>query len=414
MEILGVGCTRDFVDRFFLGCEGLTELPAWLGALTGLSTTLVRTRGLVNQGGRESASASASPAASCKCGAREMRGNSNTMEDDSFDGDFRRRDGAREPHGLQAEPGYRSSRHAIDMEDEDEVEVGCHGAKRPGDSRRSRQRLMLFVAVATGAMIFVPAGLGLLGYGDQVNGMLEAWLARPRPVETSAARGIKQMANTAFDQLSRKDCSFAALSKWASDQGIEHPKIHVAELPCPQCPSGKRRGVTAKERIQKGEAIVRAPWAATVNAEHAPSAALVPVLEQLRNATRLQPADALALVLLYERFNAESRLHPWLCFLPTEHEGPIFWDDAALAKLGRSSELAQRVGFFRSHVREQYDKILPLLVHHYPHMFNPDVHTPAAWLWAHAMVDSRNWFVNLKRPPAIKHAMIPVNLYPRP
>ena len=40
------------------------------------------------------------------------------------------------------------------------VQVGCHGAKRPGDAGRSRRKLMAVVLLAAGVLVLVPAAMG--------------------------------------------------------------------------------------------------------------------------------------------------------------------------------------------------------------------------------------------------------------
>ena len=40
------------------------------------------------------------------------------------------------------------------------MQVGCHGAKRPGDAGRSRRKLMAVVLLAAGVLVLVPAAMG--------------------------------------------------------------------------------------------------------------------------------------------------------------------------------------------------------------------------------------------------------------
>eukprot|EP00802_Teleaulax_amphioxeia_P015259 Tamp_15346.p1 GENE.Tamp_15346~~Tamp_15346.p1 ORF type:complete len:440 (-),score=50.20 Tamp_15346:230-1462(-) len=308
-------------------------------------------------------------------------------------------------------------------DDDDEIEVGCHGAKRPGDAGRSRRKLMAVVLLAAGVLVLVPAAMGFTQSSTAVNDALVSWLSHgsdksaANSIDKSAANSI-QLQYPVVDHLQGANCSFDALREWARQRGIEAPKVHVAEIKCAECPEGKRRGVTASAHIDKGEAIVHAPWAALITHELSTIPALRPAMALLRNATRLPSLDALALSLMFSRFyslpHGESPYRPYLCFLPTEHGGPIFWDDARLQKYSSSSsssyahEVVKRVSFFKTNQLVRYNKMFPLLFREFPHLFHPEVHTVGAFLWASAMVESRNWFVNRKRPPQIEHALVPV------
>ena len=48
----------------------------------------------------------------------------------------------------------------------------------------------------------------------------------------------------------------------------------------------------------------------------------------VRNSSRLPALDALALVLLFERFNGNSPYRHYLCFLPRDNGSPVFWEDS--------------------------------------------------------------------------------------
>ncbi len=267
------------------------------------------------------------------------------------EGEFRRRD-APQREAEDRDDGHTSSRHSA-IDDDDEIEVGCHGAKRPGEAGRGRQKVFMAIGlVVASAVLLVPVVMGFLGSELSPEG--PGTMAETLP-NANAPGG------TGFtDHLNSQECSFEKLSAWAQNRGIETGKIQVADLECTQCEGGKRRGVIAKERIAKGEAIVRAPWAATVTAEFGASAELAPAMRLLKNATRLPPLDALALVLVFERFRPASPLSPFICFLPRNHESPIFWDDARMEAQGQStrqgsepSEVAQRVSFFKRRLLER-------------------------------------------------------------
>jgi len=314
------------------------------------------------------------------------------------EGEFRRRDATqREPEGR--DDGHTSSRHAALDDDEIEVapqhlhagwnvspgetvravlrsdftphtpprsvrsnlQVGCHGARRSGEAGKGRQRLFMAIGlVVASAVLLVPVVMGLIG--SELSPEDPAAMAEMRLPNAKALGGKGFTDNLNSDQ----DCSFEKLSAWASDRGIETGKIQVADLECVQCEGGKRRGVIAKERIAKGEAIVRAPWAATVTAEFGASAELAPAMRLLKNATRLSPLDALALVLVFERFRPASPLSPFICFLPKAHESPIFWEDSRVAALdqptrkgGESAEIPQRVSFFKHRLLERSFRVKP-------------------------------------------------------
>ena len=357
--------------------------------------------------------------------------------------DVRRRE-SREARVAGGRGDFVSSRHSTLDEDDDDVEVGCTG---PKDSRRRPQRRLACCIAASGLL----STLVLINFfaphtGGALSHQLAAWLSRRNEGDATAA--VSQLDYEVLDHLAssgKEKCTFDALSAWATARGIEHDRIQAADFACATCAGGTRRGAKATKKIFKGDALVRAPWHATINAENPPNAALQPVLHLLRNASRIRAEDLLAVVLVFERFHASSSLRPWLCYLPAQNDSPIFWDDVRLSHLGPASEAAQRVGYFRHNLLNRYNAIFPQLFRSFPRLFHASVHTVEAWLWACAMVQSRNWsvckqtpppvlwthalavggscalghmksdervlahrFANLKRPPYLKHVMVPI------
>ena len=110
-------------------------------------------------------------------------------------------------------------------------------------------------------MLLVPAVMGLMGpsFSEETANLFQSWFSR-RDV-------YNRLVYRVIDHLGDEDCSFNMLEAWAQERGVETGKIEVAQLDCTLCESGKRRGVVARTRIMKGEAIVRAPWTATITTE---------------------------------------------------------------------------------------------------------------------------------------------------
>jgi len=112
--------------------------------------------------------------------------------------------------------------------------------------------MMIIVVLAACTMLVVPAMMGITGYGESINDTVLAWLTRSSKGKPPS--DIKTLLQyPVIDHLNSDRCSFDSLASWAKERGIEAAKIEVAEIDCKECPNGKRRGVKAKIRIEKGE-----------------------------------------------------------------------------------------------------------------------------------------------------------------
>jgi hypothetical protein len=146
----------------------------------------------------------------------------------------------------------------------------------------------MLIAIGSGA-IMMTGLVGLTGKGGLTHALASLLFRQDGRYTALFRRADRKLEYDVIDHLGRKDCSFDALTAWAKGEGIEAEKIQVANLPCSKCQGGTRRGVTAKVPvklthslcnlykkggtyswtrqvpIKKGEAIVRAPWSATIN-----------------------------------------------------------------------------------------------------------------------------------------------------
>lgn len=256
-------------------------------------------------------------------------------------------------------------------------------------------------------VIGLPSVVDFSAYLEAQERLSEEDFSAPSQLPSTHAK-LSYKVQDAFEDGAH--CGSEALLSFAKEKGIEADKLQIAHFPCSSCEGGTRRGMAARTAIKKGEQLVSAPWKAVISAELSITSEVLSALEVFEG-TKLSSAERLAIFLMYHRFRADSELRPYICSLPHNYSSvPLFWDDKQLIAVGQGhlSELGVRTTGAKLYVVQQYNRLLPLLFQRAPELFDPEVHTLPAFLWALQTVKSRNWYVNRQREPKIEYAMLPL------
>eukprot|EP00897_Mesotaenium_endlicherianum_P010636 jgi/Mesen1/9600/ME000657S08867 len=116
-----------------------------------------------------------------------------------------------------------------------------------------------------------------------------------------------------------------------------------------------------------------------------------------------KPWVALALFILLEKADENSKWKPYLDILPEKLDSPLFWSDEELAEL-QGSQLLGQVEGYRELLHAEYERVSQQLLAPHPELFPEGLITLESFMWAFGILRSRAF------PPLIGEDMALVPL----
>lgn len=167
------------------------------------------------------------------------------------------------------------------------------------------------------------------------------------------------------------------LWSWAQSQGIQSEAIQPSEVP-------EGLGLVTQRPVKKGEELFNVPEAAWINITAVRNSSLGQVCEGLKTWV------AIAVFLIQESSNSNSKWRSYLDSLPDTLNSPLFWSDEDLAELQGTQLLGSVVGYFEF-LQNEYNKLAEEVLEPNPNLFDPEIFTFDAFKWAFGILRSRSF-----------------------
>jgi len=148
------------------------------------------------------------------------------------------------------------------------------------------------------------------------------------------------------------------------------------------------RGMRVLEDLQPGDVILDIPESLWMTEASANRTAYGPVLKQLRDGKHIDETQAVALLLLTEKYNSSSFWKPWLDVLPLEFETPLYYPAEDLQELVGTSALDIRDKQVKQ--IEALQKVVEMVGEQNPDVFPKDLFTQATLAWSLSTVWARS------------------------
>lgn len=168
-----------------------------------------------------------------------------------------------------------------------------------------------------------------------------------------------------------------ALWSWAQAQGAQGEAVRPSEV-------AEGLGLLAQRPVGQGDEILSVPEAVWINLAAVQKSSLGQVTQGLKSWV------AVALFLIQESSNFNSKWRPYLDSLPKTLDSPLFWSDEELAELQGTQLLGSVVGYL-AFLENEYNKLVEEVLECNAQLFDPAVFTFDAFCWAFGILRSRSF-----------------------
>jgi hypothetical protein len=147
------------------------------------------------------------------------------------------------------------------------------------------------------------------------------------PVASGNVRKVRDEEDDDDDEGQRRAAAVVELWKWGREQGVVGLDVVKAVLVGKEEEEeGEGLGLVAQRAIVQGEDVVSVPETLWINAAAIDDSVIAPFCQGLKT-----PWLRIALLLLHEKTNPNSRWRPYLDALPLALDSPLFWSMLVLS-----------------------------------------------------------------------------------
>ncbi|KAG0629937.1 hypothetical protein M758_1G140900 [Ceratodon purpureus] len=196
-------------------------------------------------------------------------------------------------------------------------------------------------------------------------------------LKKSFARIVLSPSNSRVHCSVGTETQVQTLWSWAQAQGVQGESIRPSEVT-------EGLGLLAQRPVGQGDEILSVPETVWINLATVQKSSLGKVTEGLKSWV------AIALFLIHETSNSNSKWRPYLDTLPKNLDSPLFWSDEELAELQGTQLLGSVVGYLEF-LENEYNKVVEEIMERNTDLFDPAVFTFDAFRWAFGILRSRSF-----------------------
>ena len=167
------------------------------------------------------------------------------------------------------------------------------------------------------------------------------------------------------------------LWSWAQAQGVQSEALRPSEV-------AEGLGLLAQRPVGQGDEILNVPETLWIHLSTVQKSSLGQVTQGLK------PWVAIAIFLIHETSNSNSKWRPYLDSLPETLDSPLFWSDEELAELQGTQLLGSVVGYLEF-LENEYNNLMEEVLERNTQLFNPAVYSFDAFRWAFGILRSRSF-----------------------